>query len=116
CRNCRGFDGALADASSESIRCRPREEATPMQPDPLSRDAVLEVLRDLVRIPSVNPTLAPEEGAGEEAVARFAVEWLGARGVKAWLEEADRGRPNAVAEVGGGDGRTLVLCAHVDTV
>lgn len=87
-----------------------------MQPDPLSRDEVVEVLRELVRIPSVNPALAPEEGTGEEAVARFAVEWLGARGVKAWLEEAEGGRPNAVAEVGGGDGRTLVLCAHLDTV
>ncbi|HEX7091513.1 MAG TPA: M20/M25/M40 family metallo-hydrolase [Longimicrobiales bacterium] len=87
-----------------------------MHADPLSRNAVLEVLRDLVRIPSVNPTLAPGEGTGEQEVARFAVEWLGARGVRAWLEEADRGRPNAVAEVGGGDGPVLVLCAHLDTV
>jgi acetylornithine deacetylase len=87
-----------------------------MQPDPLSRDAVQEVLARLVRIPSVNPALAPGEGTGEEAVARFAVEWLTARGVRAWLEEAAPGRPNAVAEVGGGDGPTLVLCAHLDTV
>ena len=87
-----------------------------MHADPLSREAVLEVLRELVRIPSVNPSLAPGEGTGEEAVARFATGWLAARGVRAWLEEADRGRPNAVAEVGGGDGPVLVLCAHLDTV
>jgi acetylornithine deacetylase len=87
-----------------------------MHADPLSREAVLEVLQELVRIPSVNPSLAPGEGTGEEAAARFATEWLAARGVRAWLEEADRGRPNAVAEVGSGDGPVLVLCAHLDTV
>ena len=34
----------------------------------------------------------------------------------AWLEEAAPGRPNAVARLRGGDGPTLVLCAHLDTV
>jgi acetylornithine deacetylase len=84
--------------------------------DPLSGDAVLQLLLDLVRIPSVNPSLVPEEGTGEAAVASFSREWLRSRGVRAWLEETAPGRPNCVAEIGSGEGRTLVLCGHLDTV
>lgn len=85
---------------------------------PLGADSVRALLEALVRTPSVNPTLAPGEGSGEAAVAALACAWLEARGVRAWLEEAAPGRPNAVAEVGDGDGDgpTLVLCAHLDTV
>ncbi len=84
--------------------------------DPLSRAEIEALLGDLVRIPSVNPTLAPDEPGGEAEIAAFARDWLAARGVEAWLEEAAPGRPNAVARVGGGGGRTLALCAHLDTV
>ncbi len=88
-------------------------------PDPLSDDSVLDLLGRLVAIPSVNPTLAPEEGTGEAEIAAFACRWLTERGVRAWLEEAAPGRPNAVAVVGdagAGAGPALVLCAHIDTV
>lgn len=71
---------------------------------------------DLVRIPSVNPSLVPGEGSGEGAIARFACEWLERHGVPAWIEEAAPGRPNAVARIKGGDGPAVVLCAHLDTV
>ena len=87
-----------------------------MQPEILSPAAVLEVLQQLIRIPSVNPTLVPDEPHGEVAVAAFARDWLAQRGMRAWLEEAVPGRPNAVAEVGDGNGPTLVFCAHLDTV
>lgn len=87
-----------------------------MLSDPLAPDAIVALAGDLIRIPSVNPTIAPGEAHGERAVARFACEWLAARGIRAWLEEAAPGRPNAVAEVVGGPGPTLVLCAHLDTV
>ena len=87
-----------------------------MAPDVLSRAAVLDLLRELIRIPSVNPTLVPEEGQGEAAVAAFAREWLAGQGLRAWIEEAAPGRPNAVAEAGDGDGPVLALCAHLDTV
>lgn len=87
-----------------------------MSADPLSPDAIADLAADLIRIPSVNPAIAPDEAHGEQAVAAFACEWLGERGVRAWLEEAAPGRPNAVAEVAGGPGPTLVLCAHLDTV
>jgi len=84
--------------------------------DPLSSDAIVALASDLIRIPSVNPSIAPDEAHGERAVASFACEWLAAHGIRAWLEEAASGRPNAVAEVIGGPGPTLVLCAHLDTV
>ena len=84
-------------------------------PDPLSNDVVIELLRELVRIPSVNPSLAPEAGTGERAIAAFAVEWLAQHGVNAWTDEVAPGRFNAVAEVGRGE-RTLAACAHIDTV
>ena len=84
--------------------------------DPLSRAAVLEILQELIRTPSVNPILAPGEGSGEEAIAKLAQRWLAANGVKSWLEEAAPGRPNAVGQVGNGKGPTVVLCAHLDTV
>ncbi len=82
----------------------------------LSRETVLELLTDLVRTPSVNPTLAPEESQGEEAVAERARVWFAARGIDAVLEEVVPGRPNVVARVGADDGPTLVFCGHIDTV
>ena len=57
---------------------------------------------ELVRIPSVNPHLDPARGTGEAALAEFVVEWLMARGVEAWFEEAAPGRPNVTARVGRG--------------
>jgi acetylornithine deacetylase len=87
-----------------------------MTRDLLSRPAVLEILQELIRTPSVNPTLVPEEAYGEGAIAKLAQDWLVGNGVHSWLEEAAPGRPNAVAEVGASEGPTLVFCAHLDTV
>ena len=87
-----------------------------MPPEPLAPESIVALAGDLIRIPSVNPAIAPDEAHGECAVATFACEWLHARGVKAWLEETAPGRPNAVAEVVGEPGPTLVFCAHLDTV
>ena len=82
----------------------------------ISRTQVLEILQELIRTPSVNPSIAPDEGHGEEAIAKVARQWLEAKGLKSWLEEAAPGRPNALAEVGAGEGPTVVFCAHLDTV
>jgi len=49
-------------------------------------------------------------------IAARARDWMAARGLGSWLEEAAPGRPNAVAQIGNGPGPTLVLCAHLDTV
>lgn len=84
--------------------------------DALSREAVLEILQLLIQTPSVNPQLAPEEGKGETPIASVVRDWLSARGVECWLEEAAPNRPNAVARIGDGRGPTLVYCGHLDTV
>jgi acetylornithine deacetylase len=84
--------------------------------DPFDRASVLETLRLLISTPSVNPDLAPDEGAGEAKIAGVIRDWFRERGIESWLEEAAPGRPNAVARIGSGTGRTLILCAHVDTV
>jgi len=76
----------------------------------------LDALELLIRTPSVNPSLDPENGRGEAAIATAACEWLTSHGVRSWIEEAAPGRPNAAAETGTDEGRTLVLCAHLDTV
>ncbi len=76
----------------------------------------IALLQDLVRIPSISPTLAPDEGTGEQAVAEFAAQWLNQRGVEAWLEPVAPGRPNVVGRVGRGHGPTLILYGHLDTV
>lgn len=83
-----------------------------LRPEP---ELVTDAVRTLVRVPSINPSIDPENGRGEAEVAAAARRWLEAHGVRAWLEEAAPGRPNVVAEVGG-DGPILVLCAHLDTV
>jgi acetylornithine deacetylase len=87
-----------------------------MTRESISRDCALEVLQMLISTPSVNPSLAPDEGHGEAVIAARAQDWLAAHGLRSWLEEAAPGRPNALAETGHGEGPTLVLCAHLDTV
>ena len=81
------------------------------------QDELTELLGQLVAIDSVNPVLIPG-AAGEQEVAGFVRDWLEENGVQAELvETAQEGRPNVIATVPGtGDGRTLLLNAHTDTV
>jgi len=91
---------------------------------PVDRDLVVNLLRDLVAIDSVNPTLVP--GArGEAAASQFFCKFLRERGIPAELEEAAPGRPNVVAllsaanpanQSGGKNSAALTILAHIDTV
>jgi acetylornithine deacetylase len=79
------------------------------------------LLRDLVAMDSVNPSLVP--GArGEAEAARFLQGWLTRHGVEAELQEASEdaalSRPNVVARLGpdAPERAALLLVAHVDTV
>jgi acetylornithine deacetylase len=72
------------------------------------------LLRALVSVPSVNPTLSPG-GAGEGEVAALAAGWLREWGFRVELEEVARGRHNVRAEHGAGS-PVLLLNGHLDTV
>jgi acetylornithine deacetylase len=77
---------------------------------------LIELTSRMVAIDSVNPSLVPG-GAGEAEMARFVVEWARAAGLEADVLEATPGRPSVVVRARGeGGGRTLLLCAHTDTV
>ncbi len=72
---------------------------------------VIELTRDLVRIPSENPA------GSEREMAAFVERWLAEAGVEVGRETAEPGRDNVVARVrGAGAADPLILLAHMDTV
>src|SRR5262245_48281200 len=79
-------------------------------------DPAIRLLRDLVAINSVNPTLVP--GApGEAAVADAVAVHMRRLGLDVSVETVAPGRPNVVGVLEGrAKGRTLMLCGHTDTV
>ena len=79
-------------------------------------DPALALLRDLVAIDSVNPSLSA--GArGEAEVARRITGELEAIGLRVEVTEAVPGRPNVVGVLEGrAPGRSLMFCGHTDTV
>ena len=79
-------------------------------------DPAIALLRDLVVIDSVNPSLVPG-GAGEAAVAERIAAALRAGGIDVELTDVAPGRPNVVGVIEGrAPGRALMLCGHMDTV
>jgi acetylornithine deacetylase len=74
------------------------------------------LLRDLVAIDSVNPSLVPG-AAGELAMARRVADEMRASGLTVEIHEAAPGRPNVVGTLEGrAPGRALMFCGHTDTV
>jgi acetylornithine deacetylase len=82
----------------------------------IDQEYVRETLVRLVRINSVNPTLAP--GApGESQIAGFIAGSLASIGMAVETFEPEPGRMSVVGRVAGsGGGRSLMLNAHCDTV
>lgn len=79
-------------------------------------DRALQLLKDLIAIDSVNPSLVPG-ASGEAAVARAIAEAMRAMGLKVESQDAAPGRPNIVGTLDGrAPGRSLMLCGHIDTV
>lgn len=77
-------------------------------------EALVELARQLVRIPSVN---APELGRSEEPAARLVASVMERHGWRVEVDEVSPGRPNVVATVEGGlDGPTLLFEGHTDVV
>ena len=84
-----------------------------LRPD---RDFIVRTLADLVRINSVNPSIAAD-GAGEREIVEYISEVLGRIGLAIERVEPQEGRPSVVATLRGtGGGRSLMLNGHVDTV
>lgn len=76
----------------------------------------LSLLRDLIAINSVNPTLVPGNPGEAEAAACLAAFFEGHH-IDVQLQEVVAGRPNVVAVVEGAQpGPTFLLCGHLDTV
>jgi acetylornithine deacetylase len=79
------------------------------------REDVRDLLAHLVATDSVNPSLVPG-GAGEGAIARTVAAWSRSAGLEAEILEATPDRPSVVVRSRNRGRRTLLLCAHLDTV
>lgn len=81
----------------------------------MTRADPLGLARELVRVDSRNPSLAPD-AAGEKqaalALARRLEEW----GFSVDMHDAAPGRPNVVARAGSRSARSLMLNGHLDVV
>ncbi len=79
-------------------------------------DHTITLLKELVAIDSVNPSLVPG-AAGETLIARALVQHLRGSGLDVELQEVVDGRSNVVATLmGRAPGRSLMFCGHIDTV
>ena len=76
----------------------------------------LDILFELIRIESVNPTLVPG-GSGEQAIAEHLSSLLQSEGIRSELQTVAPGRFNVLAAVqGSGPGPRVLLNGHLDTV
>jgi len=79
-------------------------------------DRALQLLKDLIAVDSINPSLVPG-AAGEAAVARAIAEAMRGMGLIVETQDAAPGRPNVVGTLHGRvAGRSLMFCGHIDTV
>jgi acetylornithine deacetylase len=96
----------------------------------IDRDYLFSTLADLIRINSINPTLAAG-GPGESEIGDYVAAALGSLGLEVRKFESQQGRVSVVGTLRGtsaaqartsnptresGDARTLMLNAHYDTV
>lgn len=79
-------------------------------------DPTIKLLRDLIAIDSVNPSLVPG-GAGEREIASFVASEMRSIGMDVEITEVAPGRPNVVGVLEGrAQGKSLMFCGHIDTV
>jgi acetylornithine deacetylase/succinyl-diaminopimelate desuccinylase-like protein len=79
-------------------------------------DPAIRLLRELVAINSINPTLVP--GApGEQTIADVVAAEMRRIGLDVTIDLVRPARPNVVGVLEGrGAGSSLMLCGHTDTV
>ena len=82
--------------------------------------SVVELLQDLVAIPSVNPAGDPgTDKVGEQAMADYVADFLRGLGADVALDEIEPGRPNVIAEfvpAKKSPRAHLAFAPHLDTV
>jgi len=82
----------------------------------VNKEYVINLLGDLIRINSVNPSITPD-GAGESEIAAHIARVAGHLGFETTVFESQPGRATAMARLrGSGGGRSLMLNGHSDTV
>jgi acetylornithine deacetylase len=83
---------------------------------PMAADPALALLRQLVAVNSINPTLVA--GApGEAEIANLIAAEMRAIGLDVHMQPIGSGRPNVIGVLDGRTrGRTLMFCGHTDTV
>jgi len=102
---------ASGSPSLQAFNLRPQGPS----PKPVM-DPTIRLLRDLVAIDSVNPSLVPG-ASGEAAIARALGAELQSIGLSVEIQEAAPDRPNVVGVLdGAAPGRSLMFCGHIDTV
>lgn len=79
------------------------------------RETVAQLLLDLVRVPSVNPSMDPQS-PGEGALSDFLLDYARAQGFRATTQAVLPGRRNVLIDLGLSRRHTLVLLPHQDTV
>lgn len=75
---------------------------------------VIDLLSQLVQIPSINPTLNPQ--GSEVAIVDYCASMLAARGFDVELVPVSPGRTNVLGWIRGGKEGLLVCESHLDTV
>jgi acetylornithine deacetylase len=79
-------------------------------------DPCISLLRDLVAIDSVNPSLV-SGAAGEAQIAEAIAAHMRRIGLDVETQHVAKGRPNVIGVLDGSRaGRSLMLCGHMDTV
>lgn len=82
----------------------------------VNRKELLEILQQMIRIESVNPSLAAG-GSGESEMARYLGKYMSVMGLEVYFQKISPGRENVIGVLkGSGGGRTLMLNGHTDTV
>lgn len=81
------------------------------------RDFIIDLTRDMVRIPSVNPKFELGDGLNREGDVQALLEpILQEEGFATEQFDALPGRPNLIGEKPGSEERSLILCGHIDVV
>src|SRR5580692_8516462 len=81
------------------------------------RDFVVELTRDLVRIPTINPKFFADPEVNREAELQTRLDGvLTAEDFKTSRWDVFPDRPNLIGDWPGSEARSLLLCGHVDVV